>query len=313
MTLVSIDAGVTANLSAALADFEAGFTYPLGPHRRFRIVHGVDYSSFYRSQGEARVVALTAGDRVTGVIAAACRTLVLGDGSRCTALYLGDLKLSIEVRGGRALLGLIREIQAWAAPRTSRGWCVVMDGTTSDPGRYTGRCGIPAFRPVAKLAILRLDCQAGAIDPAWNASSQEAAACFAELSAGTIYADGADRTLRSHMAPCWLRDPLGRSCGLLEDTLRAKRLYDDAGGELLSAHLGRFAWRDAAAAVACLLQARRRAAALGRASLFCAIPAERTAELIALGLGSGLTVAGATICASGLPDAQPWTIDTADI
>ena len=40
-------------LARALAEFEAGFTYPLGPGRTFHICHGDDYPCFFRAMGEA--------------------------------------------------------------------------------------------------------------------------------------------------------------------------------------------------------------------------------------------------------------------
>ncbi|HTE89320.1 MAG TPA: hypothetical protein VK639_10220 [Terriglobales bacterium] len=41
-------------LARALAEFEAPFTYPLGPGKSFRISHGEDYTLFFRAQGLGR-------------------------------------------------------------------------------------------------------------------------------------------------------------------------------------------------------------------------------------------------------------------
>ncbi len=310
--LTSITAAVPAALATTLANFESAFTYPLGPGRTFRISHGTDYGRFYRSQGEAQVLALHHDDRVTGVMAAARRELRLPDRMRTPSIYLGDLKIAQADRGGLALLRLARGIQAWAGQATAIGWSVVMDGTAVGPRSYSGRLDIPALVPVARIVILRLPCQPGPAADDWHAEADQAAACFAHLSCGSTHACHADRTARSRLPPVWLRHPLGQACGVLEDTLLAKRLWDDHGDELVSAHFGRFAWSNPAAGARCLTQARLRAAAYGYPALFCAVPESRLSELRP-GMGSDVTVTGATIHACGLPEGGPWIIDTAEI
>src|SRR5262249_14877821 len=64
-----LEARADSELAAKLAEFEAEFTYPLGPGRSFRISHCEDYSRFFRSLGRAACFLAMEGDRVVGAVA----------------------------------------------------------------------------------------------------------------------------------------------------------------------------------------------------------------------------------------------------
>jgi hypothetical protein len=131
------------SLASALERFETEFSYPLGPGRLFRISHGKDYPRFFRAMGEARCFAAERNGVVFGTIGAALRPLWLPSGEECSAVYLGDLKITADARQGRALVRLAEVVQQWVGGRSHAAFAVVMDGTRATPTRYTGRLGIP--------------------------------------------------------------------------------------------------------------------------------------------------------------------------
>src|SRR6266705_2635012 len=62
-------------LARALAEFEAPFTYPLGPGKFFRISHGEDYTLFFRAQGNGVCFIVEQDGRVVGAMGTAIRQL----------------------------------------------------------------------------------------------------------------------------------------------------------------------------------------------------------------------------------------------
>ncbi|HEY8750262.1 MAG TPA: hypothetical protein VIM11_19920, partial [Tepidisphaeraceae bacterium] len=77
------------DLARALAEFDARFSYPLGPDRSFHISHGEDYPRFFRAMGDARCFVAEKRGRVTGAIAVAIRTIRSPDGDERQAAYIG--------------------------------------------------------------------------------------------------------------------------------------------------------------------------------------------------------------------------------
>src|SRR5436190_11696666 len=100
-------------LARALAEFEAPFTYPLGPGKFFRISHGEDYTLFFRAQGKGCCFIAEDHGRVAGVLGTAIRTLWLPDGTERTVAYIGDLKIAAAARRGAVLVRLARAAEAW--------------------------------------------------------------------------------------------------------------------------------------------------------------------------------------------------------
>ncbi len=91
-----------------LAPFEPGLhalersiTYPLdGANERFFIDHGERYPRFFEALGHARFLVAEADGEPKGLIAGVWKDVRL-EGAVHGAIYLGDLKLSRELRGGR--------------------------------------------------------------------------------------------------------------------------------------------------------------------------------------------------------------------
>jgi hypothetical protein len=302
-------------LARALADFEAQFTYPLGPGRSFRIAHGDDYPRFFRAIGEAACFVAERQGRVLGTLGAALRSLTLPTGGERAVVYLGDLKVAPSARGGSTLPRLVRAARDWAAGRANAAFGVVMDGTPVTPERYTDRLGIPAFRALGNVMVRRLPTpkERAGPDARFVSPTDWAEACYRRLSAGRHASPGGQPGERSEMTPVWLTHPDGLSCGRLEDTRRAKRLFADDGSEMRSAHLSVFAYQDPSAGVALLRDALPRAARLGFPALFVAV-AGPEAEAFRAALGDLPAVAAAaTVFGTGLEPASLWNINTAEI
>ncbi len=308
MTIHELHDAPPPPLAAALATFEARFTYPLGHGRTFSISHGDDYPRFLRSTGDdARCFVAERDGRVIGALGVSLRRLTLPDGTDRRAAYVGDLKVDPDARSPTAFARLARAADAWARPRVTAAFGVVMDGTAVAPADYTGRAGVEPFAAVATVAIRRLPTDADAADAC--AVVADAADLFATLAAGRTWADGGDPAERSDIAPRWIVHPGGLACGRLEDTRRAKRLTTADGQEMVSGHLARLAWRTPAAAESVIQSARAHAARLGLPALFLSLP---DADALPSTVG-GTTTAAATVYAAGLPAGADWSLDTSEI
>jgi hypothetical protein len=302
-------------LSQALSAFEKQFTYPLGPGRSFQIDHGEDYPRFFRAIGEAACFLAERDGCVLGTLGAALRRLILPEGSERPAIYLGDLKIAPPARGGRTLPRLVRAVQTWANGRTDAALAVVMDGTPVTPERYTGRLGIPPFRELGKVMVLRLSTtkQDTGADDRFAATADTVTACYQHLSVGRYACPGGNPAERSEITPVWLKHPDGSSCGLLEDTRRAKRLIADDGTEMNSLHLSAFAFQNPRAGADLLREALRRAALLKSPALFVAVPTPEAEGIRAALEGIETIVAPATVFGTGLEPFPFWNINTSEI
>ncbi len=300
-----------ADIAHALADFERQFTYPLGLGRSFRIEHGADYARFYRAQGEARCFLRVEAGRVQGVLCAALRPLLLPGGEVRQVAYIGDLKIAPEARAGTTLYLLAMAALRWLAPQTTSAFGVVMDGTSTVPGSYTGRAGIPAFAVVGRLLIYRLSAEGTAKPQAVR--EEEARACFQRLGIGRHACPPGRPEERSLTSPVWLMLADGSACGCLEDTRNGKRLVADDGQEMVSGHLSCFAFRDPGAGVHLLEMALAQAAALGYPALFVAVDSGDAPAFDSL-LPAGVEVVRATATVFGHNlAAGAWLIPTSEI
>ena len=303
-------------LRRALADFEAQFTYPLGPGRSFRISHGDDYPRFFRAIGSAISLVAERDGRVAGVVGVAIRPLVTPDGVQRPAAYVGDLKVSPDARGTLVFPRLARAALAWARPQVDAGYGVVMDGTAATPAAYTGRAALPAFGPAGKVFVLRLPAvneSAAGGTYRWVAPADAGTERYLALSRGRYAAIGGEPAERSEMTPVWLVHPDGSACGRLEDTRRAKRLWADDGTEMLSAHLACFAFATPRAGAELLGTARRTAARAGFPALFVAVAGPDMPGLSAALGDADRVVAPATVYAAGLEAGPAWNISSSEI
>lgn len=74
--------------------------------------------------GEARCFAAERNGVVFGTIGAALRPLWLPSGKECSAVYLGDLKITADARQGRALVRLAEVVQQWVGGRSHAAFAV---------------------------------------------------------------------------------------------------------------------------------------------------------------------------------------------
>ncbi len=310
-------------VASALDQFERQFKYPLGVGRSFHISHGEDYPRFFRAIGGtgagASFVAESNNGEILGTLGVALRAVQLPGGEVVNSAYLGDLKTVSDPRRARTLVALAAKAYAWGRERgAAAAYGVVMDGTPRSPSTYSGRFGIPAFGVISHVRVLRLSIPANDRDGdlAREVDAETVEDQYRALSAGRFAPLGGDPRWRSGRAPVFLLTPDGCACGTLEDTRCAKRLLLDDGGEMVSAHLSKFAYADVRAGVLLLHQAlavcRRQAVA---PALFVSVPAIDSAEFVRL-LGDvpEIVQAPATIYGAGFAvSGDPWNINTAEI
>ncbi len=290
-------------LARALLEFEQQFSYPLGANHSFSISHGPDYVTFFQAIGNATVLVIEEQGRVLGTLAAVVRPVQFPGGRKEKVAYLADLKLGREVRHRltRYLLAMSEHLDV----PSGCGYAVVMDGTRSTPDRYTGRWGIPAFQPQAKVTVLTLQTRPGSAREGLEAPAAEAPEQAVVPLAG-------QPLLRSELPP----RPLswGSARGLLEDTRRGKRLLHEDGREMRAAHVSGFRYQDEREAAALLEQAVYECAAQGIPTLFACIPQERTQRLLPHLRNFPVNPAPATVYAVGFPPGwTEWWVDSAEI
>ena len=312
-----------AGVASALARFERQFTYPLGVGRSFHVSHGEDYPRFFRAIGGVGVgVSFVAEDEsgeILGTLGVALRPVQMPGGEVVASAYLGDLKTAPDPRRARTLVALAARAYSWGrGSGASAAYGVVMDGTPRAPSTYSGRFGIPAFGVAGRVCVLRLPIPATGVeeDAACESDAGTLESRYQALSTGRFAPLGGGAEWRSSRAPVFLVTPDRCACGVLEDTRRAKRLLLDDGGEMVSAHLSKFAYADVRAGVWLLRQALARCGPRTPApALFVSVPGIDTAAFVRL-LGDipGIVQAPATIYAAGLtPSGEPWNLSTAEI
>ncbi|WP_367874145.1 N-acetyltransferase [Luteolibacter sp. Populi] len=315
MNILRLSGQVPPGMGEALAEFESGFSYPLGSSGRFRISHGADYLPFFRAMGEPEVLMLEDGGSIQGGLARVQRSLELREGQGTTrriAHYLCDLKLRTAARGSLVLPRLIRATkQAIESSASVCCYCVVMEGTGKLPTDYTGRLGVPRFEKLGEIAILRIEAGGEAISA--DLSPAEFEKLRAAIAPQGFSAPDADASLRSLMEPLPLAIPSGDACGIVEDTRRGKRLFLESGEEMVSAHLSRFACATPRAGAALLRMAAARAGALGMPAMFVAVPQREAAEILSGLAGLKVLLAPAVVYGHALEPGHDWWIDTAEI
>jgi Acetyltransferase (GNAT) domain len=288
--------------TAALAVFEKNFTYPLGPDLSFAISHGADYSRFFRSMGEAKIYLAEISGEIVGALATVQRHAIHADGSTFPAIYLCDAKVASAHRG-RTVLGrlAIKAREDVIAADYQAAYSVVMSGSIPTTA-YTGRLGIPAFKPISEQAVLRF----------------ETPSEFRRIAISTpvkhenhLRFQAGNAALTSEIRPQILE--VDGATGVLVDTRRGKRLWQSDGREIISAHLTRAIFSSAQALADLITLAVEQAAALGFPGLFLSLAVDDPA--LASILDSAVikpTIAYATVYGTGLPVGR-WAIETSEI
>ncbi len=298
----------------ALADFEAQFRYPLAQADWFSISHGADYTRFYRSIGDpAACFIAEENGQVLGSISLVEQPMQTPTGDR-SLLYIGDLKALPGLRRGRTLLQLAKTAMQGRNPASTSAYGVVMGGSKISPDAYTGRFGIPPFRQLAELRILRIEAarfdNITAITPA---TADLALPTYRALAREKFSSLGGRPVLRSRMEPLWLMAANGSACGRLEDTLNAKHLMTADGGELISMHLACFAWLHPATAAQLLRSSLTETHHRGCPALFVCLTVSDWHELRPLLHDLTLQASTAFIFGHGLPASADWIINSSEI
>lgn len=303
------------DLTAALQRFELQFRYPLGTDSWFRISHGADYTCFFRAIGQAECLVATRDSKVVDVISSTICDF-RGPGSNDgRALYVSDLKVS-EPASGRTLLRLIQAVCDRDLPNPLPGYSVVMDGTGQTPTAYTGRLGIPTFRELAEIMILRLPCddvERTGVGHVRDHAIPDVKLCYRRFTADQFATGGGNPLIRSLMKPVGLMHVDGHSCGILEDTRRGKLLFRADGAEMLSAHLSCFGYGSVVNAADFLRGSTLMCRRLNIPALFVSVPAHDVGGILQHLAMDSIVRAPATIFGYALPLEQKWSINTAEI
>jgi hypothetical protein len=108
LRFVHVTAAEIGPFAGSLRELEASIQYPIADGAdAFTIDHGPDYHPFFSRLGEAHFLLALRGDEVVGSIAGVLRTVSAGDRT-IPSLYLCDLKLAVELRGGGTARRMLR-------------------------------------------------------------------------------------------------------------------------------------------------------------------------------------------------------------
>jgi hypothetical protein len=252
--------------------------------------------------GEATVYLAEVSGDLVGALTVVMRTAEMADGSTTPVAYICDAKVAAGHRGGSVLARLALAARDDIMPAgITAAYSVAMSGSTRTD-TLTGRIGIPPFREIARLAILRFDTGSGfhPADPTQTV-----------LSAGHHRFRGGNACITSKIVPLPVETDGAR--GTLVDTRAGKRLWQSDGMEILSAHLTGLVFESPRSLVELIKNAMALAAKLEFPGLFLSLPAD--APYLGQIIGSTIlppTVAGATVFATGLTDG-PWQVETSEI
>lgn len=302
MRIHSLSGPPNREIALALADFEKEFPYPLGPGRSFSISHGADYSLFFRCMGEARIYLADISGNIVGALAVVRRTAVLADGLMIPAVYLCDAKVAAAHRG-RTVLGrlALHARDETIAEGYQAAYSVVMSGSIPSDV-LTGRLGIPHFKAIGQMAVLRFITQSG-FKPVLNFPAGQGRT-YHRFQAGIA-------SLGSEIQPHALE--VNGARGLLVDTRLGKRLWQPDGREIISAHLTGLIFESARALSGLIVAAVELAGKMGFPGLFMSLPADDPAlgKIIESAIVTP-TIAQATVFGTGLPEGL-WMVDTSEI
>lgn len=227
---------IPASLNEQMSSFEKSFKYPLGTSGTFSISHGDDYSRFFRAMGKCKIYLACYNGEIAGSLAVVQRPVFL-NGKQGNSLFIGDLKIS--KGNGKILYCLIKEahddnLDLREAPQ----YGIMMKGTERRPSDYTGRLGLPKFKNMGEVAIIRVPVSSSEGSIGKSEISIHGAISLSEELRKTDNSFPVGRsTIRSLNKPrAYCLDDKSAVC-ILEDTMTAKRLYADDGSEIVSGHL----------------------------------------------------------------------------
>ena len=267
-----------AEFSPMLREFERQFWYPLGETKEFRIEHPSLYTDFFSSMGDAYCFVALREDEVVGILSSVIRTLLSPNGKASQVAYVADVKITKDLQGSTLLYRLARTAILWLRPQISSAYSVVMDGTSVTPKQYTGRVGVPQFSWSGRVHLLSFSTETNfpwvtelsehLLDQNSELSGVEPHQTPNEIPTWAMM----NPLLRAHAIPAWLVDQQTGARALLEDTRRAKKLYDRQQREYRYAHLTYLSYAEPEHIVRLLPHACARSQSLGCTHLFVAVP-----------------------------------------
>ncbi len=273
MRLRSLQADWPPELTRPVEDFERGFIYPPDPRTGNRIVHGAQTLAQLRALGPASsFIAEEESGRVDGLLGVAIRQLRTPDGEAVPVLQVVDYRLR---PGGDAEAGkrLAQAAHLWGYSKVHAAFALVPEDDSPEAPVYADRASIPAFRPLAKVAVFKFPCPAtGEPDDTWRAPAAEVERAFVDSVLGRYALPAGDAAARSRMEPVGLVAPDRAACGLVEDVRRHRRVLRADGRERPWAHLSNFTFREGPAALELISRALQHAAKAGCTSLCVAVP-----------------------------------------
>ena len=216
-----------------LSEFERNFQYPLGKNSFFRISHGDDYTRFFRALGKSTsLVSTNKQNSVCSSISIVRRNLYHAT-ERIQAYYLADLKVLPKSAPSTLFRLLSTGQKILPELKTSPLYCVVMQGTERTPDQYSGRLGLPQLTKLGEIAIFRMESTPPKEQVRVLSTKNKASAHRPCPQA--YYFESQGHEIRSKFLV--QKFSLGSASCLLEDTLRAKNLFDQNDQEIISGHI----------------------------------------------------------------------------
>ena len=187
-----------------------------------------------------------------------------------------------------------------------------MKGTERRPSDYTGRMGLPKFKNMGEVGIMRVPVQKSYNKGKYSQIGLSGALSLAEELRDQEYSFPIGRpNIRS------LNEPKGfcledkSSVCILEDTLTAKRLFDDEGKEIVSGHLSSFQYGKPKEGVQLIQSIMPEAEVNGYPALFFSVPIED--KNIFLKELEGSNCAPAFVYGRNMERAHRWQLNTSEI
>ena len=308
-----------AEFSPMLQDFECQFWYPMGESREFRIEHPSLYTDFFSSMGDAYCFVALREEEVVGVLSSVIRTLVAPNGKTSQVAYVADVKITKDLQGSTLLYRLARTAILWLRPQITSAYSVVMDGTAVTPKQYTGRVGVPQFSWAGRVHLLSFSTTTNfpwmskISEHPLDVSSAESGIEPRRTSTAVPTWASMNPLLRAQEGPVWLVDQQTNACALLEDTRRAKKLYDRQHAEYRYAHLTYLSYAVPEHIVRLIPHACTRSHSSGFTHLFVTVPDPHLAAVQSLLEDIEHNAFSASIYGVSLSEDFPFLVNSSEI
>lgn len=296
----------------ALSRFERQFEYPLNDSLNFRICHGGDYLHFFRDLGKVVCFVAQSGSEVHGVLTTVARTIHIPGRKPKSVVYLCDLKVSPSTSARGLFLKLALRAKEYYRESATAAYGVVMSGTNRTPEKYAGAWGIPRFSELAETVILRIPVTATSQTTAELCDVGTAVQIFERLNSRCVHLTNRRSKTGSLYPPVALALPGQRAAGIVEDTLRCKRLVCQEQ-ELISAHLSDLAYRSLADGAEIIRAAQHLCRQRNIPAIFLTLKDREEARSCKQDFFPNATITYASIYGLGLPRGLEWRINSSEI